>query len=48
MIAETQNEAATKMQHAVDHAREDMATIRTGRAHHPAACRHASQLPSTV
>lgn len=33
MIAETQNEAATKMQHAVDHAREDMATIRTGRAH---------------
>lgn len=33
MIAEVQNEAATKMQHAVDHAREDLATIRTGRAH---------------
>ena len=33
MIAEIQQEAATKMQQAVDHAREDMATIRTGRAH---------------
>lgn len=33
MIAETQNEASTKMQQAVEHAREDLATIRTGRAH---------------
>lgn len=33
MITETQKEASTKMQHAVEHAREDMATIRTGRAH---------------
>lgn len=33
MIEETQKEAAAKMQAAVDHVREDMATIRTGRAH---------------
>lgn len=33
MIVEIQQEASTKMQQAVDHAREDMATIRTGRAH---------------
>lgn len=33
MIAETQKEAQTKMQQAVDFAREDLATIRTGRAH---------------
>lgn len=33
MIAETQKEADAKMQQAVDFAREDMATIRTGRAH---------------
>lgn len=33
MIAEIQQEASGKMQQAVDHAREDMATIRTGRAH---------------
>ncbi len=33
MIADVQKEAASKMQHAVDHAREDLATIRTGRAH---------------
>ncbi|MHA6512145.1 ribosome recycling factor [Tessaracoccus sp. Z1128] len=32
-MTETQKEASTKMQHAVEHAREDMATIRTGRAH---------------
>lgn len=33
MIAETQRDAQTKMQHAVDFAREDLASIRTGRAH---------------
>lgn len=33
MIAETQNEAQAKMQQAVDYAREDLSTIRTGRAH---------------
>ena len=33
MIAEIQKEASTKMQLAVDHVREDLATIRTGRAH---------------
>ena len=33
MIAEIQNEASTKMSNAVDHAREDLSTIRTGRAH---------------
>lgn len=33
MIAEIQQEASTKMQQAVDFAREDMSTIRTGRAH---------------
>lgn len=33
MIEEVQKEAATKMQQAIDHVREDMATIRTGRAH---------------
>ncbi|MCC2593308.1 ribosome recycling factor [Tessaracoccus sp. OS52] len=33
MIAETQKEAQTKMQQAVDFAREDLASIRTGRAH---------------
>lgn len=33
MIAEIQQEASTRMQQAVDHAREDLATIRTGRAH---------------
>ena len=33
MIAEIQKEAANKMSYAVDHAREDLATIRTGRAH---------------
>lgn len=33
MIAETQNESKTKMQHAVDFAREDFSSIRTGRAH---------------
>lgn len=33
MIAETQKEAQAKMQQAVDFAREDLATIRTGRAH---------------
>lgn len=33
MIAETQKEADAKMQQAVDFAREDLATIRTGRAH---------------
>lgn len=33
MIEETQKEASTKMQQAVDHVREDLATIRTGRAH---------------
>ncbi|MBB1513070.1 ribosome recycling factor [Tessaracoccus sp. MC1627] len=33
MIVETQNDASTRMQHAVDHTREDMSTIRTGRAH---------------
>lgn len=33
MIAEIQQEASVKMQQAVDHAREDLATIRTGRAH---------------
>lgn len=33
MIAETQKDADAKMQQAVDFAREDMATIRTGRAH---------------
>lgn len=33
MIAETQKEAQAKMQQAVDFARDDLATIRTGRAH---------------
>lgn len=33
MIAETEKEAAANMQQAVDFAREDLATIRTGRAH---------------
>lgn len=33
MIDTIQTEASTKMQQAVDYAREDMATIRTGRAH---------------
>ena len=33
MIAEIQTEASTKMSNAVDHAREDLSTIRTGRAH---------------
>ncbi|AQP44166.1 ribosome recycling factor [Tessaracoccus flavus] len=33
MIAEIQKEASNKMSYAVDHAREDLATIRTGRAH---------------
>ncbi|WP_370318073.1 ribosome recycling factor [Tessaracoccus sp. OH4464_COT-324] len=33
MIAETEKEAAAKMQQAVDYTREDLATIRTGRAH---------------
>lgn len=33
MIAEIQQEASARMQQAVDHAREDLATIRTGRAH---------------
>ena len=33
MIADIQKDASTRMQSAVDHAREDMATIRTGRAH---------------
>lgn len=33
MIAETQKEAQAKMQQAVDFAREDLASIRTGRAH---------------
>lgn len=33
MIAETEKEAAGKMQQAVDYTREDLATIRTGRAH---------------
>jgi len=33
MIAEIQQEASTKMQQAVDFAREDLSTIRTGRAH---------------
>ncbi|MDO5678520.1 MAG: ribosome recycling factor [Propionibacteriaceae bacterium] len=33
MIAEIQQEASTKMQQAVDFCREDLSTIRTGRAH---------------
>lgn len=33
MIAENQKEAQAKMQQAVDFARDDLATIRTGRAH---------------
>ena len=33
MIADIQKDASTRMQSAVDHAREDLATIRTGRAH---------------
>ncbi len=33
MIAETQKDAQTKMQQAVDFAREDLSSIRTGRAH---------------
>ncbi len=33
MIAETQKEAQTRMQQAVEFAREDLASIRTGRAH---------------
>ncbi|RMB59768.1 ribosome recycling factor [Tessaracoccus antarcticus] len=33
MIAETQKDAQAKMQQAVDFAREDLASIRTGRAH---------------
>ena len=33
MIAETHKESQTKMQQAVDFAREDLASIRTGRAH---------------
>lgn len=33
MIAETHQESQTKMQQAVDFAREDLASIRTGRAH---------------
>nr|WP_176789287.1 ribosome recycling factor [Tessaracoccus flavus] len=32
-MAEIQKEASNKMSYAVDHAREDLATIRTGRAH---------------
>nr|WP_175558312.1 ribosome recycling factor [Tessaracoccus bendigoensis] len=32
-MAEIQKEASSRMQSAVDHAREDLATIRTGRAH---------------
>ncbi|RRD48043.1 ribosome recycling factor [Tessaracoccus sp. OH4464_COT-324] len=32
-MAETEKEAAAKMQQAVDYTREDLATIRTGRAH---------------
>ena len=33
MIPEIQQEASAKMSQAVEHAREDLATIRTGRAH---------------
>lgn len=33
MIAETEKEAAQSMEAAVEYAREDLATIRTGRAH---------------
>ncbi len=33
MIADIEKRAKTKMEHAVDYAREDLATIRTGRAH---------------
>jgi ribosome recycling factor len=33
MIAETEKDATARMQQAVDYAREDLATIRTGRAH---------------
>ncbi len=33
MIAEVQKDAQTRMQQAVEFAREDLATIRTGRAH---------------
>lgn len=33
MIAETQKDAQTRMQQAVEFAREDLASIRTGRAH---------------
>lgn len=33
MIADVEKEAQSKMQFTVDHAREDLATIRTGRAH---------------
>ena len=33
MIADIQKDAQNKMQHTVDHVREDLATIRTGRAH---------------
>lgn len=33
MIADVEKETQEKMQQAVDHAREDLSTIRTGRAH---------------
>lgn len=33
MIADTEKDTSAKMQQAVDYAREDLATIRTGRAH---------------
>ena len=33
MIADVEKETQSKMQQAVDHAREDLSTIRTGRAH---------------
>ena len=33
MIADVEKETQDKMQQAVDHAREDLSTIRTGRAH---------------
>ena len=33
MIADVEKETQSRMQQAVDHAREDLSTIRTGRAH---------------
>ena len=33
MIADVEKETQSKMQQAVDHAREDLSTVRTGRAH---------------